>query len=112
MDDSDLDVFDMLRDNSQIVIQAINESSQQISTKTNTKSPRINEPYMNLLGGENAVVPPPIPTTPIPSDDELQVRERRPSKDFIAKSQVENGDLVQEMPVLPPKRGSYKQNSW
>ena len=101
----------MLRDNSQIVIDAINESNQPVNAKSVMDSSRNNKPSMHLVRDENTDGPPPIPTTPIPSDDELIAPERKPLRDFIAKSRMENGGVVQDVPDLPPKRGSYRQNN-
>ena len=77
VDIDDEDVFDMLRDNSQLVISMLNKSDAE-STETeaavdnnNTES-RDSPVQGNSLDVTDRLsdVPPPIPTTPLPSDDE------------------------------------------
>ena len=72
----DEDVFDMLRDNSQIVIGMLNNTNTE-SEETNVVGDKNSTTGNDSLVTGNSLdatglsdVPPPIPTTPLPSDDE------------------------------------------
>ena len=76
VDIDDEDVFDMLRDNSQIVIGMLNntntesEETKVTGDKNSTRGSDNLAPGNSLDATELSDVPPPIPTTPLPSDDE------------------------------------------
>ena len=76
VDIDDEDVFDMLRDNSQIVIGMLNntntesEESKVTGGKSSTRGTDSLAPGNSLDATWLSDVPPPIPTTPLPSDDE------------------------------------------
>lgn len=75
VDIDDEDVFDMLRDNSQIVIGMLNNTSTE-SEETNIGDKTSTGGNESLVLGNSldatglSDVPPPVPTTPLPSDDE------------------------------------------
>ena len=76
--DIDDDVFDMLRDNSQLVISMLNKTNTESGeTKVggdknefSTRGSGSHVPGNSLDVTGISDVPPPIPTTPLPSDDE------------------------------------------
>ena len=76
VDIDDEDVFDMLRDNSQIVISMLNNTnteSEETKVTGDKNSTRGNDSLVtgnSLDATELSDAPPPIPTTPLPSDDE------------------------------------------
>lgn len=76
VDIDDEDVFDMLRDNSQIVIGMLNntntesEETNVVGDKNSTRGNDSLVPGNSLDATGLSDVPPPIPTTPLPSDDE------------------------------------------
>ena len=78
VDIDDEDVFDMLRDNSQLVISMLNKTNTESGeTKVggdknefSTRGSGSHVPGNSLDATGISDVPPPIPTTPLPSDDE------------------------------------------
>ena len=75
IDIDDEDVFDMLRDNSQLMINMLNEPDATLGEETadgnktdNQDLPRNGNSLDEI--GRPSDVPPPIPTTPLPSDDD------------------------------------------
>lgn len=76
VDINDEDVFDMLRDNSQLMISMLNKTNTESPEtevtvdKNNTRSSDSPVPGSSLDVKGLSDVPPPIPTTPLPSDDE------------------------------------------
>ncbi|XP_022779941.1 tyrosine-protein phosphatase non-receptor type 13-like isoform X3 [Stylophora pistillata] len=75
IDINDEDVFDMLRDNSQLVINMLNENDTTLaegvvdSNNTDNRGIPRNGNILDVLERPSDV-PPPIPTTPLPSDDD------------------------------------------
>ena len=76
VDIDDEDVFDMLRDNSQIVIGMLNNTNSESEDRKVTGDKSSTRGNDSLAPGNSldvtglSDVPPPIPTTPLPSDDE------------------------------------------
>ena len=81
--DDDEDVFDMLKDNSQVVIDMLHTKEVQ-SNSDHTSTGR----HKTLSKGLNIPpeIPPPIPTTPIPSDDDEPPVKPPPRRESLPKS--------------------------
>ena len=102
---SDWDVFDMLRDNSQTVAEMLKDDKAAAGLHDD-------------INGNSKVItrdlPPPVPTTPIPSDDEgtpfkLSLREMS-TRNFSDDSGM---SAEEAPPPLPAKVGSDKpQSRW
>ncbi|XP_078359591.1 tyrosine-protein phosphatase non-receptor type 13-like [Oculina patagonica] len=91
----DEDVFDMLRDNSQLVINMLNKTDAE---STETEVAVDNRSRDSPVGGNSldvtdrlSDVPPPIPTTPLPSDDEEPPVKPPPRRESLPKF-VGNGE--------------------
>ena len=86
VDIDDEDVFDMLRDNSQLVISTTESAETTVAGDRN--SSRSND---SLVPGNSldaiglSDVPPPIPTTPLPSDDEEPPVKPPPRRESLPK---------------------------
>ena len=87
----DEDVFDMLRDNSQLVISMLNKNTTESAETTvagDRNSSRSND---SLVPGNSldaiglSDVSPPIPTTPLPSDDEEPPVKPPPRRESLPK---------------------------
>jgi hypothetical protein len=77
-DYEDMNVFDMLQDNSEMVINMLEESDDIGS---------YNRGYVpSKLNGTVSDVPPPVPTTPIPSDDDEEIPAPPPRRESLLKS--------------------------
>lgn len=102
VDIDDEDVFDMLRDNSQLVINMLNKTD---TASTETEVAVDNRSRASPIGGNSldvtdrlSDVPPPIPTTPLPSDDEEPPVKPPPRKESLPKF-VGNGESYSK-PVM------------
>lgn len=99
VDIDDEDVFDMLRDNSQLVISMLNKTdpkatATQAVEDNNDTGIRDSPVQGNSLDVTDRIsdVPPPIPTTPLPSDDEEPPVKPPPRRESLPKF-VGNGEL-------------------
>lgn len=89
-DDIDMDnedVFDMLRDNSQLVISMLNNDKPESTVEVNNNvGHKDSSPTPNTLEVDaHSDVPPPIPTTPLPSDDDEPPVKPPPRRESLPK---------------------------
>ena len=87
IDMDDEDVFDMLRDNSQLVISMLNNDKPESTVEVNNNvGHKDSSPTTNTLQVDaHSDVPPPIPTTPLPSDDDEPPVKPPPRRESLPK---------------------------
>ena len=106
----DDDVFDMLRDNSQLVINMLNDDKAPSTDAVNNNSGnRDGPPSQNSLGADtHSDVPPPIPTTPLPSDDDEPPVKPPPRRESLPKfSENSNAGELYSTPVMNGSNGGH-----
>ena len=99
-DYDDMDVFEMLRDNSQLVVDMLTDEKAADHNDVNGNKTSFNS---IILNGD---VPPPIPTTPVPSDDEEP--SFKPSLSLRNFSDESGMSSEEAPPPLPSKNGPVK----
>ena len=114
IDMDDEDVFDMLRDNSELVIGMLNNNKPSTETADNKN-------LANTDGhrSENSVevvdrlpdVPPPIPTTPIPSDDDEPPVKPPPRRESLPKFSASNNNYTGDSYSAPLMNGLINGHS-
>lgn len=104
MNTDDDDVFDMLRDNSQLVIGMLNNSNPLSSETVIDENERKTESHASDISLEVMDtlpdMPPPIPTTPLPSDDDeppFKPPPRRESLPRFSENDFYKGDVDAEV---------------
>lgn len=107
IDDDDDDVFDMLRDNSQLVIGMLNSSNPPPSETLIDKNEGNMERHTSNSSLEVVDTlpdePPPIPTTPLPSDDDeppFKPPPRRESLPRFSENDFHKGDVDAEVHAM------------
>ena len=86
MDDED--VFDMLRDNSELVISMLNDNKSPSDDTVDSNNLENRDGHISENSLEDTLnpdVPPPIPTTPLPSDDDEPPVKPPPRRESLPK---------------------------
>ena len=114
MDDED--VFDMLRDNSQLVINMLNNneppSTDAIdSNNLGRNDGLIPENSLEAMDTLSSDVPPPIPTTPLPSDDDEPPVKPPPRRESLPKYSENNNTYNYTGSSAPALNGSIGGHS-
>lgn len=114
IDMDDEDVFDMLRDNSELVIGMLNNNKP--STETADNKNLANTDGHRSENSAEAVdrlpdVPPPIPTTPIPSDDDEPPVKPPPRRESLPKFSASNNNYTGDSYSAPLMNGSINDHS-